>query len=156
MSHHHPQSSQDQLPEQKEVNRRKFVQTIMASIPAASLACAIPAMAGDSGDTPSDVRRPSGEWICAIQVLFQFGDDLSLYLMLNCSTNEFYNFVGTANMPLGKCDNPEAGGCHLMSTFNTYPRTDDELGWVLSPDLDDAAVKRVEYVCTAMRASVTR
>ncbi|MGI9516535.1 MAG: hypothetical protein ACR2NP_05805 [Pirellulaceae bacterium] len=158
MSHQPPQTPRNDRHDQKEVNRRKFVQTIMASVPAASLACAIPAMAGNSGDgdTPADNGESSAQWVCAIQILFQLGDDLAMYLMLNCTTNEFSNFVGTADMELGKCDTPEAGGCHQLSAYNKYPRTDDEFGWVLSPELDDNAIERVKYVSTAMKANVTR
>ena len=87
--------------------------------------------------------------------MYSIGDDLTLYLMLNCSTNQLFNFVGTSNMPLGTCDNPEAGGCHEMGAFNSYRRTNDEFGWVLSPQLDDEAIKRVEFICTAMKANVT-
>jgi len=136
---------------QRDVNRRKFVQTIMASVPAISLSCAIPALGANSGGArKTEARR--GEWVCAIDELFSIGDT-SIYLVLNCATHEFHTFVGTAGMPLGACSNPKAGGCHEIDIWNSYERTDDEFQWVLSPDLSKEALAKLEYIRSALMAN---
>ena len=137
----------------KDVDRRKFVQTIMASVPAISLTCALPALgAASGGGKEPEAKRE--DWICAIDRMFNIGDDLAVYLMLNCATNQFFTFIGTADMPLGDCGDPTAGGCHQIGAWNSYRRTDDEFQWVLSPELSDKDVARLDYVRMALKAGV--
>jgi hypothetical protein len=126
------------------VDRRKFVQTVLASVPAASLACAMPSVAHGAAST-----RNTADWICLVNWLFTYGG-VHFYLALNCRTSDTYVYAGGPDLPLGNCGNPAATNCAKVEVWMGYKQTDDDLRIVMGPELNKQQMEKVELFRSIM------
>lgn len=132
------------------INRRKFTQTVLASLPAASLACALPATGSGQALRPGADQ----EFVCVIQVLIEM-PDFAVYLAMNCATQETWTYADIPGIRLGNCSNPVSSRCMTREFFDGLARTDDVLKIVLSPDLSRAQLEKIDLFRSALLMNMT-
>ena len=115
-------------PSSREIDRRKFVQKILASMPAVGLACAVPALA--AGET----RKPV-DWVCRIGVIFE-SPSFWIYIYINCHEEAIFFEIGQPGMPCkGDCSKPSPPDCFDYDAFQNREHTQDEFKIFYSPQL---------------------
>ncbi len=121
--------SQSKTVEQRDIDRRDFVQKMMATVPALGMACALPSFVsgGEKGKNP--------QWVCRVDVVLM-AKDYWIYLYRNCVTNDTYLEAGPPELTdFGDCSAPTEGGCFELEWIETLENTNDELNVYFSPKL---------------------
>lgn len=118
-------------------DRRKFMQALLATVPAASLACcAFPRQAAGAA--------APGEWVCLVSYLGE-SQGYHYYVAMNCNSNEQFVYGSDqSDLPLGSCTNPSQPECIKKEVWYGYRRTNDDLGIVMAPHLNQNQVLGIQ------------
>ena len=127
------QSRKDSVSSQHEINRRKFVHKILASMPAVGLVCAVPMLA-DAGEKTVD-------WVCRIDVTLKTST-FWVYTYVNCQTQSIYVEIGEPNLSAnGDCGSPAEPDCETLANFLRREKSDDDFNVFYSPKLSETGRK---------------
>ena len=124
-----------------EINRRNFVQKVLAGLPALGLTCAIPGLvlASDSSGKTEEPR-----WICRVKELFGAPFLWSAYVFVDCVTEQVFLEIDEPGLQCAKCDNPSQPGCAPIGEFLAHEVVSEGLTFSYSPNLSQEARQSFE------------